>query len=177
MNIEDLNKPLQKTLNILKDGFKTDKDLLYLFSSYVASNPNFKYNTTYLTDSIDHFLMDLELYSKKKTYFDEVIQYLQELNKSKFEIEILFDSKFRFNTIESDNLEVVKDTIIYNNSYDFHLIGSKDFSMKLILVKPIKIEYSYIIKIDSKPNLQWKKMISNFMNIIEKQKHEEKQFI
>jgi len=170
MNVEDLHKSLQRILNILKDGYKDDKDLLYLFSSYIASNPDFKYNSTYLTDSIDRFFLDYEIYETKKIIFEEVIKYVNLVNHSKFEIEIEFDSKFKYNTDSSSNLEIIVNN---NDSFDFHRIGAKQFSMKLTLIRPKKIEYSYLIKTDSKSNDQWIKKISNFIKVIEKHNNEE----
>lgn len=170
MNVYDLQKSFEKVLNILNNGYKDDKDLLYLFSSYIASNPDFKYNITYLTDSIDRFFLDYEIYETKKLIFEEVIKYINSINLSKFEIEIEFDSKFKYNTDGSSNLQIIANN---NNQPDIYRIGAKHFLMKLTLIKPIKIEYSHLIKVDAKSNDQWAKIISNFITVINKYNNEE----
>lgn len=170
MNVYDLQKSFEKVLNILNNGYKDDKDLLYLFSSYIASNPDFKYNITYLTDSIDRFFLDYEIYETKKLIFEEVIKYINSINLSKFEIEIEFDSKFKYNTDGSSNLQIIANN---NNQPDIYRIGAKHFLMKLTLIKPIKIEYSHLIKVDAKSNDQWVKIISNFITVINKYNNEE----
>lgn len=173
MNNEDFNKPFRKILHIIKEGYKDDKELLLLFSSYIASNPDFKYNTTYLTDSIDQFFIDYRMYSRKKLIFEDIINCLNSLNSSKLEIEIEFDSKFRYNTVSNSNLEIVLNNNTYVDSFDFHKIGSRQFPFKIIQVKPKRIEYTHLIDTDDKSK-KWKKWVSDFMNIVEKQKNEKK---
>ncbi|MGE0088543.1 MAG: hypothetical protein AB7S50_03605 [Bacteroidales bacterium] len=170
MNVDDLHNSLEKILNILKNGYSDNKDLLYLFSTYIASNPDFKYNATYLTDSIDRFFLDCEIYETKKLIFEEVIKYLNSVNLSKFEIEIEFDSKFKYNTADNSNLQVIVNN---NNLPDIHRIGAKQFLMKLTLIKPMKIEYSHLIKVSTKSKDQCVKKVSNFIDVINKYNNEE----
>lgn len=170
---EDYNLPSNKILSIIKEGYKDDKELLFLFSSYIASNPDFKYNTTYLTDSIDQFFIDYNMYSRKILIFEEIINYLNKLNSSKHEIEIEFDSKYRYSTNINLNLEIVKKNNTNVDPFDFHNIGSKQFLFKIIQVKPKRIEYTYLIDTEDKSK-HWKKKVSNFISIVEKQNNEEK---
>lgn len=172
MNKDEFNKPSLKILNIIKDGYQNERDLLFLFSSYIASNPNFKYNTTYLTDSIDKFFSDLEIYSHKKKIYEEIIDYLNKLNSSKYEIEVEFDSKFKYNTKSSTKLEVVSNSNIYNETCDFHKIGANKYVMKLVLIKSNKIEYTHLIDKDDK-SIKWEEIVSEFIKIVEKQNYEE----
>ncbi|MCL3782126.1 hypothetical protein EMN47_17195 [Prolixibacteraceae bacterium JC049] len=171
MNKEDFNKPSLKILNIIKNGYQNDKDLLFLFSSYIASNPDFKYNTTYLTDSIDLFFSDFEIYSQKKLIYEEIIKYLNILNSSKFEVEIEFDSKFKYNTKSSTSLETLSNNNTHNETFDFHKIGARRFAMKLTLITSHNIEYTHMIDKDDKSK-KWEELVSNFMKIAEKQNNE-----
>lgn len=43
-NIKMVNN---RSIDIILNGFKSRENLLYLFSSYIASDLNFKYNQTY----------------------------------------------------------------------------------------------------------------------------------
>jgi hypothetical protein len=158
------NQSLQISLNALQKGFKNRKDILYLFSSYVASNPDFKYNSTYLTDSIESFFEDRACFKAKQIVFYKIIEYLNEKTEGKYEIEVVFDSVFKYNTLYSKDLEVLIDS---NSTFSFDRIGDKTFIVKFILINPQRIEYQYeIIKYNTDED--WKKKTDNFINIITK---------
>ena len=56
-----------QTLNeFSKDDIKRYKKQLQLFNEYLSSNRNFKYNKTYLDDSIDNFFKACETFQMKK---------------------------------------------------------------------------------------------------------------
>lgn len=159
------NLGLQRSLNVLKRGFRNRQDLLYLFSFYIASNPDFKYNTTYLTDSIDSFFEDQECFKIKQNTFHNIIDYLKDQTKGKYEIEVVFDHVFKYNVNESQDLEVFNET---NSPFSFYKLGEKSFMMKLIFLQPNRIEYLYEIK-KYKTDEEWLKKVDNFINIISKQ--------
>lgn len=63
-----------KTLNELpKKYINQSEEIIRLFNEYVASNKNFKYNKTYLNDSISDFFAICEVFEKKK----EVVERFQ----------------------------------------------------------------------------------------------------
>lgn len=171
MDNEEFHRPGQKILEIIKNGYKNERDLLFLFSSYIASNPDFKYNTTYLTDSIEQFFQDYDRYSQKKLIFEEIINYINNNNTLNQEVEIEFDSKFTFNTKKNTALEILEYNY-YDDSFNFHEIGSQFFTLKLTLIKPIKVEYTFNIETNKKSN-HWKMQIENFLRIIQKYQNEE----
>lgn len=153
--------------NSLLKGFKNRKDLLYLFSMYIASNPDFKYNYTYLTDSIDPFLKDYAEFVAKRLVFLEIIDYVKIQTKDKYDIDVVFNSIFRFNILRSIDIEVVSD----DNSYQFDQMGNKSFIVKFILHKTKDIEYQFEIeKYDYEH--EWKTKIDSFINIIIKKYNE-----
>jgi hypothetical protein len=163
-SIKENNQSFQISLNALHRGFRNRKDLLYLFSSYIASNPDFKYNSTYLTDSIDSFFEDQACFKAKQIVFYKIIDYLKKETEGKYEIEVVFDSVFKYNTFESKDLEIINDS---NNTYYFNRMGEKLFILKLILLNPERIEYQYeIIKYNT--NEEWHKVVDSFIKIIRK---------
>jgi hypothetical protein len=89
---------------------------------------------------------------------------LKKETEGKYEIEVVFDSVFKYNTFESKDLEIINDS---NNTYYFNRMGEKLFILKLILLNPERIEYQYeIIKYNT--NEEWHKVVDSFIKIIRK---------
>lgn len=61
---------ITKLYNITKDKIN-DKDLLEIFCEFISSNPYFKYNGTFLRDSIILFSDKLEGFMKKKKIVED----------------------------------------------------------------------------------------------------------
>ena len=55
-----------KVLDNISSSSEIDEELIKLFNVYIASNKNFKYNGTYLNDSIDGFNKMIDVYNYKK---------------------------------------------------------------------------------------------------------------
>jgi hypothetical protein len=158
------NQSFQISLEILKNGCKAEQDLLYLFSAYIASNPDFKYNLTYLTDSIDSFFQDQISFNDKQNVFYKVIDYIKEETLGKYKIEVIFDSVFKFNLYESTDLEILSEN---NSTFHFNRMGDKSFIMKLSLLEPTEIDYLYEIKRYSTDE-EWQNKVDSFIKIISK---------
>ena len=63
------NKCFSEYINILSKLTSdqiNDTDLLNIFCEYISSNPDFKYNGTYLRDSIVEFQGKLAIYNQKR---------------------------------------------------------------------------------------------------------------
>lgn len=134
----------QQALNTLKNDVKAIHNLLYLFSSYVASNPDFKYNVTYLTDQIDIFLADQSKYRSKIKIFKKVLDYTVSNGTRNHELDLFFDAKFHFNTATSSNLEISERAEFPNPNE----MSRQEFLFK-IASGEFGIEYTYLIKLDS----------------------------
>lgn len=157
----ETNQNINTTHNILLKRVKNPKDILYLFSMYIASNPDFKYNYTYLTDSIDIFFEDYEKFRAKKEVFMEIINYIKAMTKKDYDIDIIFDYTFRYSILESTEIEVVSE----NDNYKFDHMGDKSFVVKFQINTPKYIEYVFEIeKYDN--NNEWKTKIDSYLKII-----------
>ena len=124
-----------KNIERLIGSNTTYTDILHLFSAYIASNPDFKYNRTYLTDVIDTFIKDLKSYRddieeikkilKKKIpnipgskhttiYIDDIIEITISKNEvSEIIIEPEKESSFRFDKVSEKKHSL---TLIYEKN-------------------------------------------------------------
>jgi hypothetical protein len=169
MNIEkDPNKNLQLAYSSLLKRGVSNTDILYLFSFYISSNPDYKYNSTYLTDSIDDFNKAWNKFKAKHKVFKTIIQFVKSntISKSKqIEIDIIFDSVLQYNTIKSTCLETFNDNFFFL----FSQMSNDSFSVKFIceISETDTVEYVYEIdKYDNKKD--WMIKISGFIDIIKK---------
>lgn len=75
-----------KCINEIKNLRKHKKtsqkeELLELFTTYVyLTNPDYKYNETYLKDMIHKFFIDIEKYNLKVNFRDEILDKVQKIN-------------------------------------------------------------------------------------------------
>lgn len=164
--------PTKKTIETLIGNITSGKDILYLFSSYIASNPDFKYNTTYLTDKIDSFLTGHSDYQEKYEHFDIVIDEISRLINGKYIIKVTFDKAFQFRlnkTITSKKIDAEK-------GFRFDQIGSKETNMILthdLANSNKKIEYHYYYKDFNEITLEEvNSIVTSFSKIIESNNHE-----
>lgn len=105
MNCNNLNK-----IEILKDFLERDKkNPLELFSLFVTSNPDFKYNITYLTDQIGSFRESRLELGKRFSQFKKVINQIREDTPKEISGYLIFDNVFQYgiNTDEEDRLEFI----------------------------------------------------------------------
>lgn len=105
MNSHNLNK-----IEILKDFLERDmKKPLELFSLFVTSNPDFKYNITYLTDQIRSFRESRLELEKRFSQFKKVINQIREDTPKEISGYLIFDNVFQYgiNTDEEDRLEFI----------------------------------------------------------------------
>jgi hypothetical protein len=116
MNSHNLNK-----IEILKDFLERDKENpLELFSLFVTSNPDFKYNITYLTDQIGSFRKcSLEL-EKRFSQFKKVINQIREDTPKEISGYLIFDNVFQYgiNTDEEDRLEFINLDLFRFDKFD-----------------------------------------------------------
>jgi len=162
------------TLETLIKSPIIDPNILNLFSSYIATNPDFKYNTTYLTDSIQCFASDIEIFKIKFLIFKEIADKLHKALKQKYFVNVIFDEIFLCDAKNNSSVEIITDN---SNLFRFDSIGRKDCIIKL---EYRKIENSieaieYIHRID---NIQLNNkeeiepIITNLLKVIERQDHE-----
>ena len=149
----------KKTKDILLNGINTKDRLLHLFSSYIASDPDFKYNDTYLIDQIDSFLEDYRGFTEKRNIFNDIKDYIEQKTINGYTIEVLFDESFCY---PNDGAK--------ENYVNFSLLKKKNsFILKLTLLdKATPIEYSYEITKDSSMHFDWKLAINDFLDLISK---------
>lgn len=187
MNKEDKNTVNNKLFRILTNG-KDGKDLFHLYSYYIASNPDFKYNPTYLTDLIDDFFSDLEFYRKKIKVFIKVLNHIKGKVKKHFTITAIFDSAFQY---EISNGEYKRIENVAETDFSFHKLNKENFTIGLKCTQEDDsepkdlLEYAYEIKI--KPygeenytlkkwleecESAWKKNIDDYIDTVNK--YEEK---
>lgn len=143
MNNHNLNK-----IEILRDFLEKDvKNPLKLFSLFISSNPDFKYNITYLTDQIETFKESrLELKNRFKQ-FENLIKVIRKVTPKEISGYLIFDKIFKYgvNTYEDDHLEFIN-----LDSYRFDKIDSKNYFAKFILGDKNNPEKIETYKIDQK---------------------------
>ncbi len=84
---------INKLNNLTGDQIE-DTNLLDVFCEYISSNPNFKYNGTYLTDSVTVFKEKLNIYNQKK---DLITQFKNKISINYDSLEgwyIIFDNLY-----------------------------------------------------------------------------------
>jgi len=126
-------------------------DLLDLFTTYIyMTNPDYKYNETYLKDMIPSFWNDVSIYTKKLEIREKILKNVQSItisNDIKFQIQIQLDEtwelKYNCDTKESignwemrisdaPNLTSVdyEKTYVKCNFTDKHDIYFSDYTVK-----------------------------------------------
>ncbi|MCE5284521.1 MAG: hypothetical protein LLG02_01545 [Pelosinus sp.] len=94
---------LNKLLQHKETAQKTE--LLKLFTSYIyMSNPDYKYNETYLTDMIPAFWLNIEKYTRKVSFRENLIGMLKKIEikdeyKCKLSIQIDETWELEFNSL------------------------------------------------------------------------------
>jgi len=158
---KESNQSKHMIQDVLLKRVKNPKDLLYLFSMYIASNPDFKYNYTYLTDSIELFFDDYKKFSAKQVVFRKIIKHIKTKTNNEYDIDIIFDSTFRYNVLKSTEIETVSE----NDLCRFDHIGDKSFIIKFLINAPKHIEY--VFEIEKYDNIdEWKTKIDSFLKVI-----------
>lgn len=84
-----------KTLYNIKDvDTDIDKNILRLFNEYISSNKDFKYNKSYLDDSVEDFINCVNTFKKKQKFVEEAKEKLSKKYKSLQKWIIIFDNIF-----------------------------------------------------------------------------------
>lgn len=113
---------------------------LEMFSLFVASNPDFKYNITYLTDQIESFNKSCLELDKRFCQFKNVINQIRKDTPKEISGNLIFDNFFQYgiNTKKEDSLEFVNLDL-----FRFDKLDSDYYIVKFILGdknNPEKIE-------------------------------------
>lgn len=156
MNSHNRNK-----IEILKAFLEEDKkNPLELFSLFVTSNPDFKYNITYLTDQIGSFRESRLELEKRFSQFKKVINQIRKDTPKEISGYLIFDNVFQYgiNTNEEDRLEFINLDL-----FRFDKLDRDCYIVKFILGdknNPEKIETYKIIQmkatdIESKMKELW----------------------
>lgn len=74
----------------------SEKDYIELFSLYISSNPDFKYNRTYLTDSIDIFFIAVSDLKQKISAINRIVSRIKKSLRIEKDISIVFDEFFEY---------------------------------------------------------------------------------
>jgi hypothetical protein len=108
------------TLKSLIDNNSDIESVLYQFSNFISSNPDYKYNSTYLTDEITRFKNDKKVFIKKQAFLNSVVEQLK--NDKNADFSILFDNVFHYNLSIQ---KYVNEGIDNAEKFRFDLMGSK----------------------------------------------------
>lgn len=163
MNSHNRNK-----IEILKDFLERDvRNPLEMFSLFVTSNPDYKYNITYLTDQIKSFKESRLELKNRFIQFEEIVKRIRKLTPKEISGYLIFDKIFKYgvNINEDDHLEFIN-----LDSYRFDKIDSKNYIVRFILgdkKDPEKIETYRIDRetnTDIESKIAIKKLWSSFIN-------------
>jgi hypothetical protein len=72
------------------------KNILELFCEFISSNPDFKYNRTYLTDSIDVFIKTLTDIKQKIATHKKIVSRIKRHIGTEKHVTIIFDEFFEY---------------------------------------------------------------------------------
>lgn len=139
---------------------------LKLFAFYIASNPDFKYNITYLTDQISSFTKSSAELKLRFNHFEKIIAWVRKQTPKEKKGYLIFDNVFQFevNIDEEDRL-----TFNNLNSYRFDKINSENYTVKFILGDkndPQKIETYKINRMkdfDNESKIEIKELWASFI--------------
>ena len=93
-----------KTLYNIKDvDTDIDKNILRLFNEYISSNKDFKYNKSYLDDSVEDFMNCVNTFKKKQKFVEEAKEKLSK-KYNWYEIQCVRNCEIR--TIEDIHEEI-----------------------------------------------------------------------
>lgn len=105
-----MNSHSRNKIEIFKDFLEDkEKNPLEMFSLFVTSNPDFKYNITYLTDQIGSFKQSCEVLSKRLNQFENLVEAIRKLTPKELSGYLIFDNVFQYgiNTKDDDHLEFI----------------------------------------------------------------------
>lgn len=106
-----------KTLDkVSNDDIEQHKELIQLFNEYVSSNRNFKYNKTYLNDSISGFLDICKTFQHRKQIVWKFSKNIKEHYESLKNWYIVIDHLF---LIENNQVVLIFDELKENASISF----------------------------------------------------------
>jgi len=102
-----------------------------MFSFFIASNPDFKYNVTYLTDQISSFNEAKTELEKRFNHFERITAQIRKQTPTDVSGYLIFDKMFMYNINDQKN---EKDSELINvDQYRFDKIDAKNYIVKFIL--------------------------------------------
>lgn len=121
----------RKPVEILINNPIISSETLFLFSSYISSNPNFKYNSTYLTDIIDVFSEDVAKFEIKIKKFEGIANEIYLRIKNRIKVDLIFDEVICFKMDQNNQCirKIYEEKI---DSFKLNEIGKKNFTIKFI---------------------------------------------
>ena len=144
-----MNDKKQNKIRILKNFLERDMmtDSLELFSLYISSNPDFKYNITYLTDQIESFKRSCFELNNRFYQFENLIIVIRSITPKGIRGYLIFDEIFKYgvNTDEDDYLELIN-----LDSFRFDKIDKNNHIVKFILGDKNNPEKFETYKVDQK---------------------------
>jgi hypothetical protein len=164
-----MNNHNKNKIEILEDYLRMGvKNPFEMFSLFIASNPDFKYNISYLTDQIEFFKVNRIELKNRFRQFEKIIIQLRKQTPFAVKGYLIFDNIFQYeinNNNEEDHLAVIN-----LDSYRFDKIDSRNYIVKFMLGDRINPEKFETYKIDRETNtdiesqIAIKKLWSSFIN-------------
>lgn len=160
MNNNKLNK-----IEILNEFFtKDDNSPLRLFSLFISSNPDFKYNITYLTDQIESFNKASMELKKRFIKFGNTFDQIKKATPEGITGYLIFDNVFqyRINTDEEVTFAFINLDLFRFDKLDFDyytakfILGDKNYPKK---IDTYKIYQKNVTDIESEIKKLWESFI------------------
>lgn len=152
-----------KREQLLKKCIEGDIDLrdnLELFTVFISSNPSFKYNQTYLSDSIGPFLKVIPILRKKFISFKKLAEKLANQTPFEFKGAIVFDSFFVFEI----NYSISSDFKFYNiDNFRLDNLKEDEFTVKFVWEANKDLKRTEIKKLDMRDK---QKVVRHWTNFI-----------
>jgi len=146
---------------IYPNNYAFEENLLFLFSSYIASNPNFKYNRTYLTDVIESFIQDVNSYRSEFIKISDILKMKILTISNSGNLTIYLDGIVKLK-LENNMIKEDVDNSGKEISFRFDKMGEKRHHLNLLYKGSygISIEHSYTIDLSN--NQQPEKVIDKY---------------
>lgn len=154
-NKEYLNGLYSKLSKI--DFQERDRDYLELFSLHISSNPNFKYNQTYLTDTIDVFISALTGMKQKIKTYNQIVKRIRKRIDTEKDVFVVFDEFFEY---KINDLISGRFNIVNTDRFRFDKVSRDYCVIRFILKVEGSIEYNEVFRV----NLNDKKNTDSLLN-------------
>lgn len=141
------------------------KDYLKLFCEFISSNPDFKYNSTYMTDSIEVFFNALTDIRQKIAAYKKIVSKIKRQIGTEKDLTIIFDEFFEY---KIKDLPIEPFKIVNAGRFRFDKITKDDCIIRFICKIDDSIKKNEVYRINLNDKKKFDSLWEDFKMTIEK---------